>query len=262
MENLFKKLVTLFNELSSNDLIELHKESLFPQEFNLTDRFLQKYQKKISDEAGIEFNDDDIRILGLTSLAIKWNNKFIPKVKENINGGTSFLIYNSLCGIQDEWLKENPLNHAQKLVENLYSFNDSEMRKHMSQRGRGCFYREYAKWPLDIYFFDEGIRIKMNISLEDYIQALIDSCAVSYWQYFYVDIDELIKQNQEMLLRSGILINNPIEDKDLDSPRLKYLIDELEIITKNLPILFPEKDFSYHQDRLEQIKERARPYLL
>ncbi|WP_347759622.1 hypothetical protein [Flavobacterium sp. CAU 1735] len=46
MENLFKKLVTFFNELSSNDLIELHEESLFPQEFNLSDRLLQRYQKK------------------------------------------------------------------------------------------------------------------------------------------------------------------------------------------------------------------------
>lgn len=262
MENLFKKLVIFFNELSLSDLIELHEEPLFPQEFNLSDRLLQKYQRKIMDEAGIEFDNDGIRILGLTSLSIKWNNKFTPKIKENINGGTCFLIYNALCGIQDEWLKENPLNHPQKLVENLYPFNNSEIRRHISQRGRGCFYRENGKWPLDIYFFDEGIRIKMNISLEDYIQALIDSCAVSYWQYFYVDIDELIKQNQQMLLRYGILINNPIEDKDLDSPRLKYLIDELEIITKNLPILFPEKDFSYHKDRLEQIKERAKPYLL
>ncbi|MEO4005025.1 hypothetical protein [Flavobacterium sp. CAU 1735] len=184
-----------------------------------------------------------------------------PKVKENISGGTSFLIYKALCEIQDEWLKENPLNHPQELVGNLYSFNDSEIRRHISQRGRGCFYREHGKWPLTIYFFDEGVRIQMNMSFESYIQALIDSCAVSYWQYFYVDIDELIKQNKEMILRHGIVINCPIEDTDLDSPRLKYLIDELEIITKNLPILFPERDFNYHQKRLEQIKEKAMPFL-
>jgi hypothetical protein len=118
-----------------------------------------------------------------------------------VYGGFDFSIYNGLCEKQDEWLKENPLNHPQELVENLYSFNNSEIELYAPQNGRGCFYRELGKWPLDIYFFDNGVRIKMNISLEKYVQALIDSCAVGYWQYFYVDIDELIKQNKEMTLR-------------------------------------------------------------
>lgn len=261
MEHLFKKLVALSNELSSNDLIEIHKESSLPQEFGLTDRFLQKYQKKIADEAGIEFDYDTIKLLGPTSLSVKWDTKWNPNIKANVGGGTTFLLYNALCGAQNEWLRENPLNHSQELVENLYAFNNSEIRSHMSQRGRGCFYREHDKWPLDIYFFDDGLRIKMNMVLEEYIQALIDSCAVSYWQYFYVDIEELIQQNKEMILRNGILVNCPIDDEDLDSPRLSYLITELDIIVKNLPILFPDKDFSYHQNRLVQIKEKAKSYL-
>jgi len=159
--------------------------------------------------------------------------------------------------IRTKWLKQNPLNHPQDLVDNLYSFNDSEIVRHMSQKGRGCFYREHGKWPLDIYFFDKGLRIKMDLSLEEYVEALIDSCAVGYWQYFYVDIDELVEQNKRLFLRHGGFNSSPSNDEDLDSPRLKYLVDELNNITTNLPILFPGKDFSYHKSRLEEIKRKT-----
>ncbi len=260
MENLFKKLVSFFNELNSNNSLEIHKETHFPQDIDMSNRILEKYQLKILEESGIEFNNDEIKLLGLTSLSIKWKNKSLNSYG-NIYGGTSFSIYGGLCSSQNEWLKENPLNHPQELVDNLYHFNNSEIELHTPQNGRGCFYRAYGKWPLDIYFFDNGVRIKMDMYLEDYIQALIDSCAVGYWQYFYVDIDELIKQNREMRLRDGSFFNRPPKGRNLDDPRLKYLLYELEIFVANLPILFPEKDFSYHQNRLSQIKEKAQPYL-
>lgn len=261
MEETFKKIVALFNELSANDLIEIHEATHFPQEIDILDDLLIKYQKIISEKAGIEFNDDDIKILSLTSLEMKWQKPYFKDLSGHIYGGASFSIYGSLCGDQDEWLRENPLSHPQELVDNLYAFNDSEIVRHMSQKGRGCFYREPGKWPLDIYFFDKGVRIKMDMSLEEYIQALIDSCAIAYWQYFYVDIDELVKQNKEMLLRYGGFNSSPSNDEELDSPRLKYLIQELDIFVANLPLSFPEKDFSYHQNRLAQIKEKAQPYL-
>jgi len=188
---------------------------------------------------------------------MKWHKPYFKDSLGHIYGGTSFNIYGSLCGDQDEWLKENPLNHSQDLVDNLYSFNDSEIVRHMSQKGRGCFYRERGKLPLDIYFFDKGLRIKMDLSLKEYVQALIDSCAVGYWQYFYVDIDELVEQNKRLSLRHGGFNRSPSSDEALDSARLKYLVDELDNITTNLPMLFPEKDFSYHKNRLEEIRRRA-----
>lgn len=252
-------IINFVESLVKNPLIEITNDSLELVNFALEENFYLRTGEMIKDQFGVSLAKDELE---LENFQVKWKKPDFTNSMGHVYGGFDFSIYRGLCERQDEWLKENPLNHSKDLVENLYSFNNSEVELYTPQNGRGCFYREFGKWPLDIYFFDRGIRIKMGILLEDYIQGLLDSCAVGFWQYFYVDIDELIEQNKKMILRNGTFINSPIEDKDLDSPRLKYLINELEILVTNLPILFPEKDFSYHQNRLEQIKEKAKPYLL
>lgn len=249
-----KDIINFVEELAKNPLIEVNDDSLEVVRFALEENFYIKTGERIKNKFGVDLSKEELELEGFQ---IKWRKPAFKDLMGQVYGGFSLSIYNGLCGWQSDWLQENPLNHPQELVENLYSFNDSEIELYTPQNGRGCFYKEQGKWPLDIYFFDNGVRIKMNLSLENYIQALIDSCAVGYWQYFHVDIDELIKQNKEMTLRKGTFFNNPIGDRDLDSPRLKYLLYELEILVTNLPILFPDKDFSYHQNHLEQIKKAS-----
>lgn len=251
-------IIKFVEELSENSLIELESENLEFVKFKLKRDSYLEFSEDIKENLDIDLSKDELEIDGFQ---VKWHKPYFKDSLGHIYGGFSFNVDGGLFGDQDERIKENPLNHPQELVDNLYSFNDSEIVRHMSQNGRGCFYREKGKWPLDIYFFDKGVRIKMDMSLEEYVQALIDSCAIAYWQYFYVDMDELVKQNKQMLLRYGGFNSSPSNDEDLDSPRLKYLIDELEIFVANLPISFPEKDFSYHKNRLAQIKEKAEPYL-
>jgi hypothetical protein len=252
-----KNIIKLVEDLVKNPKIELVEENLEFVNFKLRKNSYLETGGKIKEQFGVDLSKDELQIEGFQ---IKWKKPNFKDFLGNVYGGFSLSIYNGLYAPQKEWLNENPLNHPQELVDNLYSFNDSEVQLHTPQKGRGCFYREHGKWPLDIYFFDKGVRIKMDMSLENYIQALIDSCAVGYWQYFYVDIDEIIKQNRELTLRDATFYNEP-DKRDLDSPKLKYLLYELDILATNLPILFPEKDFSYHQNRLSQIKEKAQPYL-
>lgn len=78
----------------------------------------------------------------------------------------------------------------------------------------------------------------MDLNLEEYFKAMIDSCAVRGWQYFYIDIP----RNFPSLVR----INRNIVLKDA------------ELAVELLPKLFPDKDFSYHIGKLDYIRERLK----
>lgn len=254
------KLIEFLKELVANGKIGVKEEVSNFKDFQFirSESLDQWALQTVKENIGITLTKNNFYT---ENFSIKWEKKSNGSITGQVYGGFDISIFRGLCGDQDEWLKENPLNHQQELVDNLYSFNNNEIELHRGQFGKGCFYREHSKWPLDIYFFDNGVRIKMDISLELYIQALIDSCAVGYWQYFYVDVNELIEQNSKITLRMGGDLYNYVEPKEWDKPRLPHLINELDVFVTNLPILFPEKDFSYHKNRLAQIKEKAQSYL-
>ena len=69
----------------------------------------------------------------------------------------------------------------------------------------------------------------INLSLEEYFDAMFASCAVCGWQYFYIDYNQ-------------------------DIPHLDKALKDMEVAVKFLPKLFPEKDFSYHSSKLQELK--------
>ena len=98
----------------------------------------------------------------------------------------------------------------------------------------GCFLRQPGDFPLPIYFYDSGAYFSMPLSLEAYFDAMIDSCAVRGWQYFYIDIPEQFPEFREV--------------------NKHKVLAEMELTLNLLPNLFQNKDFSYHMNRFEGFK--------
>ena len=76
----------------------------------------------------------------------------------------------------------------------------------------------------------------MTITFDEYFDAMIESCAVRGWQYFYIDI--------------------PDDFPDFKEVNKNVVLKDLEFILEMLPRLFPGKDFSYHIDRMDYIRGR------
>lgn len=95
----------------------------------------------------------------------------------------------------------------------------------------GCFIREPGTFPPHIAFFDRNWYVPMELSLEEYFEAMFASCAVKGWQYFYIDITK-------------------------DTPHVDAALEDMERAVRLLPAIFPQRDFGYHAERLRQVKVR------
>lgn len=85
-------------------------------------------------------------------------------------------------------------------------------------------------WPAPVYCFHQGDIFKFEGTMHDYYEAMLASYAVTYWQYFYVEIPP-------------------------NHPKLTEIIQVMDRNLRILQELFPQSDFSYHQNSLDKVKE-------
>lgn len=126
----------------------------------------------------------------------------------------------------------------------------------------GIFHRTKEKYPFDILYLDNGRFFKTNFSLDSYYQSMIDSMAVCGWQYFYLDFEEIKTKCADF--KVGYWLLYPYTDGLIESPlernvtketsRLDAVLHHMEVCVYLLPKIFPDKDFSYHKQRLEAFK--------
>ena len=67
---------------------------------------------------------------------------------------------------------------------------------------------------------------------------MIASCAVRGWQYFYIDFPDKFPELREV--------------------NKEKVLAELTRTVTVLPRLFPDKNFSYHQERFREIEAKLR----
>ncbi len=140
----------------------------------------------------------------------------------------------------DFWDVSNSINEHQpdeKELELLKKLNWFEKQSWGDDGRYGCFLREVGDFP-QIYFYDNSAYFPMNLTLEEYLEAMIASCAVRGWQYFYIDIPDdfpnLVRINKNIVL------------------------ENVELAVELLPKLFPDRDFSYHMGRMDYIRGRLK----
>jgi hypothetical protein len=219
------------NELENNSNVEFI--------INYTKKTISKFPEAIfSDEkedilnvAGITINDENIEYFNFSSIAIGWRSLLeIPDVVFKggfvFNGITDALIFPT------DYFKgtiniKNDGDYCQKLAwfEQLPMGVDDSMR--------GCFIKEEGNFPPPIAFFNGGGEwyVRLDFDFHEYMELLFQNYGFKGWQYFYIDIVKEI-------------------------PRLDQVLEDMEVAVKTLPFLFPDKDWSYHQNKYQEVLQK------
>ena len=92
---------------------------------------------------------------------------------------------------------------------------------------RGCFIKQEGKFPPPIVFYNFDHYVEMKMSFDEYLTTMFDMYAVKGWQFFYVDIDE-------------------------NFSKLDLALEDMRIASEQLPLLFPNKDWSFHINKYQE----------
>lgn len=211
---------------NSDIVLESHHEKLTPMS-----PFMVKIQTDIvKEKLDIEVDESILKYYSQNSLQIAWTstgNTFIY-------GGFKFKDFlMSLSKDSSFWKIDFSLSPDAEVPEKLKHFeklNWFDKQAWGDDWRYGCFIREKGIFPPKIAFFDKNWYTPMAISLDEYFDAMFASCAVCGWQYFYIDYNQ-------------------------DIPHLKKALEDMENAVKQLPILFPNMDFTFHTDKLIELKK-------
>ena len=239
--NIIQKLQSFIDYLLDNKTIEIDEEKTSGKAINSSDFFIDNQIQSIYMNKGINIGDNYRYFFSISDLSSCWcytneNNEFIY-------GGFWFNgLSEALAQRSKFWDVFNSLNRhhpSEEELEFLKKLNWFEKQAWAGGDGKfGCFLREPGDFPPKIYFYDSGAYFPMNISLEEYFDAMIASCAVRGWQYFYIDFPDKFPELREV-------------------NREKVLTELARTVTV-LPRLFPDRDFSYHQERYREIERKLK----
>lgn len=198
---------------------------------NFTQDMFEYEKEDIADMAGIQLKDEDIESLNLATVSIAWRSLLgLPGVVLRggftFNGTTDALIF-STDYFKNSRNVESGNDYAQKLGWFEYLPIDDYMR--------GCFIKEPGIFPPSIAFCNAGANwyAKLEFDYYKYIELLFQNYGFKGWQYFYMDIVKEI-------------------------PNLDEVLDDMRVAVKTLPLLFPDKDWSYHQQRYDEVVEKMK----
>lgn len=205
---------------------------------SLSERLLKRNISLLYEKWNITIKEEDLKYFNISGVSICWSNTHDQD--EFIYGGFHFNGFGeALIQDSDFWDTFNSINHHQpdeRELEFLKKLNWFEKQSWGDDGRYGCFLREAGNFPPQIYFYDNSVYFPMNLTLEEYFEAMIASCAVRGWQYFYIDI--------------------PGSFPDLVEVNKSIVLKDVELAVELLPKLFPEKDFSYHIGRMKYIKNK------
>ena len=241
MKNIIQKLQNFIDYLLSNKTIEKNEDKTTSKVTNSPDFFIDNQIKSIYVNKGINIGDNYRYFFAISDISSCWS--YTNKYNEFIYGGCCFNgLSEALAQRSEFWDVFNSLNCHDPSEEELVflkKLNWFEKQSRGDGDGKfGCFLREPGEFPPKIYFYDSGAYFPMNTTLEEYFDAMIDSCAVRGWQYFYIDFPDTFPELREV-------------NKE------KILVELVRTVTV-LPKLFPDKYFSYHQERFKEIEKKLK----
>lgn len=239
MERIYSLFNDFFQFLKEADIEKI--EHLTNTEFlSLSERLLAMKAPLLHEKWNISIKDEDLYIFNLSGLSTCWC--YTNEVNQFIYGGFRLNGFSeALIQDSDFWDLSNAINKYQpdeKELEFLKKLNWFERQSWGDDERYGCFLRDAGDYPPQIYFYDNSAYFPMSLTPEEYFEAMLASCAVRGWQYFYIDIPDNFPKM--------VGISKSIVLKDV------------ELAAELLPKLFPEKDFSYHIGRLDYLRERLK----
>ncbi|KFF01446.1 hypothetical protein [Chryseobacterium luteum] len=229
------KYLQCLKELQNNPNIEIGKYSSDTNYYDCeppSERFLERRKKELEEE-NIIISDKDMEYFNLSSIIVNWDD--ILKEPTDIKVLRGGFVINDIT---------DPLIYPTDYFKNTINIkNDGDYSQQLGwferlpmgvdDSMRGCFIKEEGNFPPPIVFCNAGggWYVKIDFDYYKYMELLFENYGFKGWQYFYIDIVKEI-------------------------PRLDQVLDDMRVAVKTLPLLFPDKDWSYHQKRYQDVLEK------
>lgn len=220
-------------ELENNPNIEFTDDKVKKELADFSQRKLMFAQEDILDMGKIKLNDDDLKYLKFATVSFGWRS-LLSLSDVVLKGGFVFNgITDALLFPTDDFKNKTNIKGDEDYSEKLGWFDRLPMGVDDSMRG--CFIKEEGSFPPPIAFCNAGADwyIKLDFDYYKYMELLFQNYGFKGWQYFYMDIVKEI-------------------------PNLDEVLDDMRVAVKTLPLLFPDKDWSYHQQRYAEVLEKLK----
>lgn len=215
-------------ELENNPNIEFTDDKPKKELADFSGNMLEYIVEDIQDMGGITLNDNDLDYLKFASVSFGWRS-LLEKPGLVLKGGFVFNgISDALLFPTDYFDNAKSINPNEDFTEKLRWFDRLPIGVDDSMRG--CFIKEEGNFPPPIAFCNAGADwyTKLDFDYYKYMELLFQNYGFKGWQYFYINITKEI-------------------------PRLDKIIEDMKNAVETMPLLFPDKDWSYHQQRYEEV---------
>lgn len=221
-------------ELENNPNIELGKysETNYYNCETPTQRSLERAKLSLEKENYI-LSDTDMEIFNLSAINLNWDS-LLSLADVRLKGGFVFnSITDALLFPTDDFKNTKNINSDENYSDKLGWFDRLPIGVDDSMRG--CFIKEAGDFPPPIAFCNGGANwyAKLEFDYYKYMELLFQNYGFKGWQYFYMDIVK-------------------------EMPNLDEVLDDMRVAVKTLPLLFPDKDWSYHQQRYDEAVEKMK----
>ncbi|WP_300491209.1 hypothetical protein [Flavobacterium sp.] len=270
---IIEKLNNFIKELDNNSLQvnENNSEEVIKNAGFLSQRILTRAKDWIK----VEIPEEDYQYNSISALTLDWSSTTNESDEEYLWGGFKILgLFESLGYPSHFWdnynndsrfWKNNPQPEAEVIWQNfLPKLNYFHKSGHGDDGTYGCILREEGVYPCPIYFFDSGIWFKMDMNLEEYYDTMIACKAVYYWQYFYIDTQEIVKKlgnYKPVYVEYGskyLQGPHPFSDKFKEGTftySAEGVLHQMRNIIKRFPKLFPDVDLTYFKEKYESLEK-------
>lgn len=282
---LLEKFETFMREIADNPNIKIEKNNI--DEIKGEKPFIsERAVRRAQETMGIEIPQEVYDHQAISSLRLKWTASgqydwdndvelrylkggfAIDGLLSALGGESSF--WKNYNGDSRFW-KTDYQQEAKAVYETflpqLNDFQSSARGESEASDGTyGCILREKGVYPCPVYFFDSGMWFEMNMTVEQYYDAMMHCKAVYYWQYFYIDTDKIVKElanfNPRYLEYGAYYFNGPQGGATLDEYRdgivtssAHGVLIQMQTIIKRFPKLFPDVDLTYFKERCEALEK-------
>lgn len=269
-----EKFDLFITEICSNGALIIDKNNIAKVKKN-ADFFSQLLLSRAEERINFKIPAEDYQYDSIGSLTLDWSSSTNEPDEEYLWGGFKLLsLIESLGANSYFWDNYNNdsrfwKNNLQPEAEEIWraflpKLNYFHKSGHGDDGTYGCILREEGVYPCPVYFFDSGIWFEMNMSLEEYYDTMIACKAVYYWQYFYIDTQEIVKKlgdYKPVFIEYGIKYlegPHPFGDQFKHGTftySAEGVLHQMKNIVKRFPRLFPDLDLTYFKKRCEALEK-------
>lgn len=254
MDNLLQKFLLFSDGLSENKRIKINKNNTNSKIQNLrSDKFYEGEFLEALKYANVELTQNDKRFIDVATIGLEWTNAVEGIIFDDyIYGGFQMrgfvenLYGNSLFWDPYNFKLSNPYD-----ISFLQKFKAFHKSSHGDDGTFGCFYNEPGIYPRPIYFYDSGVVFPMNLTLEQYYEAMLEHKAVMLWQYYYLDSKVIVEKLKDANRKNWL---GALRVDDENAKGVDVVLANMDKIIRQFPILFPDKDITFYKKKREDLQ--------